>query len=252
MIQISPDLQGDKEVASWLKALNRQHLPRATANGINKTLLAAQAEIRKRMEREFTLRRVDWAKRSVKMTKFGKVGPGIIEGRLAVESPGGGKRSDVLAQHEEAGEKKPRDGGRLAIPDPTLTTQGTKVIPKAKRPKAFQFTPWGKGPSAAVSIGKNRTFLVKKAGGLGGIYQRTGRKTRGASRGARRMASDIETRNTRDVNIRPLYRFTASAPIEERLHFTDTGRAVVDSHLARNMAEALEEAIRRVSSSGGR
>lgn len=264
-------------VSNYLKALNQDLVPKATAKGINETALQAQEAVRSRMTTEFTLRRKEWAKRSIKMVRFAKVGS--LAAVLRVQPPGNADRSGILTQHEGGGEKKPRDGSRLAVPDQSLTRGGKRVLPARQRPKAFDLIAWGKSSRAEVSRGKDGTFMIKKPGGTGGIYQRVAaqrhrrkkdreaaaaEKAQGRQRDAqgrflpgqyaerrRRMATDMETRETRDMNIRTLYRFTPSATLESRLHFIDTAMGVVQARFATNLSEAFDRAVQAGRSGKG-
>lgn len=231
----------DTETASrWLRGLYASQIPFALQRAINKTALQAQTRVRELMGSDFTLRRRDWALKNVKIRREDFATKAKLQAIVRMEAPGDGSRTDILAKFEKSGVKKPHDGGRLAVPVDVRTSRVT-IIRKNERPRSLDFVHKG----GVVWQGKKRTFMIRKPDGTGGIYQRTGKKGTKRRRGeGRRLASDVVTRRTRDMNVRILYRFTPLARIEGRLHFEDTARRVILQVWDANFAEAFEHAMR--------
>ena len=86
-----------------------------------------------------------------------------------------------------------------------------------------------------ILAGRKRTFMLKLPGGRGGIYQRTGT--------GRRSASDIGSRNVKDMNLRTLYRFAPSAKIDSRLEFVSKAEMVFQNTFDRHFTEAFDRSI---------
>ena len=225
------------EISRWLRMVHADQLPFATSLAINNVTKEAQAFQRQHMLGTFQVRRRQWVERNVKIMRFSNKRQRPIHSLIGIEAPGDPSRSDILSKFEEGGVKRPKDGRRLAVPDEVKRTTGG-VIRRGMRPKDFQFRVWGRGPKAEILVGERRTFMIRKADGTGGIYQRTGRK-----RAGRRLASDIRTRAVRDLNVRVLYRFTPEANIDSRLHFEENVDGVVRARFSRTFKEAFEKAI---------
>lgn len=235
MIEIQ--VQGDK-AERHLAALVGQ-LPFATSLAINNTAKDFQKRQREHMMRVFTVRRPAWVRQAVKIKPFST--KYRLEAKVSIDAPGG--RSDILARHERRYVKTPR-GRSLAVPEDVRTSE-RQVVPKSKRPKSFEFRLTGIGRGGVgVYQGKQRTFMIQRSDGTGGIYQRTGRKGSKRRKGAgRAMVSDIASRRTRDANVRVLYRFTPHVAVEERLDFVFIGKKVVRDRFGPNWTTAMERAM---------
>lgn len=243
MISVTVDTSS---VVPWLQSLHRDQIPYATMLALNELALAVQTAEREGIDQRFTLRRRDWARRNVKIRREDFAKKTQLRAIVRMEAPGSAGRTDILAKFEDGDTKRPR-GRRLAIPD-DVRRSASGVIPKGKRPKAFHFKPMGGKTRTAryVLVGDSRTFAILNPDGTGGIYQRTGRKIRRrrtSGNQGRRLASDIQTRSVRDMNVRVLYRFTPQANIDSRLHFESTAREVIRVRFSRTFEEALQKAI---------
>lgn len=239
-ITVSADTAGIRKA---LRTLYADQMPYAMSLAINETAKQAQGKQRAGMYARFTVRRQSWVERSIKIGTFAK--KTSLQADVRVETPGDPSRSDILTQHEDGGTKTPK-GQHLAIPDDVRKSE-TQVIPRNKRPRAFNFKP--AGGSSRVFIGDARTFMIKNPDGTGGIYQRTGRKgrirkdgTRGKGAG-RRLASDVESRSVRDLNIRTLYRFRPRATIDPRLEFEETVVGEVKLRINENVRAGFAKAL---------
>lgn len=231
-VQVASNVQ---DVVGGLTDLERRQVPFALSQALNKTALEFQKQERKGIDEHFSLRRKSWAQRNVKIGRGDFATKKRLVATVRMEAPGDPSRSDVLAKFEAGGTKQPKDGGRLAIPD--KARRGKGVIPEKMRPKAFAFELVSKKAGVEVYKGDNRTFMIKRADGTGGIYQRTGKVTKGGKTAGRRRM-----REGRDLNVRTLYRFTQSATIDSRLHFEATANGM-NARISHNFEEALAKAI---------
>src|SRR5690606_21849287 len=102
-----------KDLTRGLSYLERQQIPFATSLALNETAKRAQGEQRKGMARHFTLRRKQWADRSVKIQPFSN--KRTLAVTLKIDPPGG--KADIFSKFEDGGTKTPKDGKRLAVPD---------------------------------------------------------------------------------------------------------------------------------------
>jgi hypothetical protein len=255
MIMVEVDTE---EAMSFLRMLYSDQVPYAASLALNATGLQVQAAERREIGEAFTLRRRDWAMRNVKIGREDFATKTKLRTIVRMEAPGDASRSDILSKFEQGGTKRPREGKSLAVPGDVQRT-GTGVIPRSKRPKAFNLRPAhakgttvfrGKGRSRSgttVLVGDKGVFAVLNADGTGAIYQRTGisvgPKGRRKRYKGRRLASDIQTRQVRDMNIRTLYRFTPSAKVDSRLHFETTAKGVITARFSKNFEEAMAKAI---------
>lgn len=195
--------------------LQRQ-VPFALSLGINNTVRLAQQAIRDRVMRTFVVRRPQWISQSIKITKFSTKTD--LETVLQVDPT-----RNVLGKFEPGGIKVSRRlGGSVVVPK-DVSPNPRNVIPALLRPKAFRFQYAGKGPKATVFRGQNRTFLVKRPGGEGAIFQRIGAGPHG---------------------LKLLYVLAKRARIPASLHFRETGLAVIHARWADEYRKALIRALR--------
>jgi hypothetical protein len=234
MIRVSVDTTG---LDRMLLDMHRRQIPFATATAINETAKQFQIFQRRHMHGTFKVRRANWVDQSVKITHFAKKQPGRQYAEIAIVSPGGGQRSDILAKFEEGGMKRPR-GRSIAVPDSVKRTKAD-VVSKANRPKAFHFKLHGKGSKATVYRGDKRTFMIQRPDGSGAIYQRFGSKIK------RTLLGGIagRTRRSRDTATRTLYSLTPDALIDRRLKFVVNARGVVRDVWAREFNKAFGNAV---------
>jgi hypothetical protein len=97
----------------FLRAMGNDQVPFALGNAVNDTAKAAQSDERLQLRRAFTLRRPEWADRSVKITKFAKKNdPSAV---LGIHPPGGDATADIFSKFEADTQKLPKSG-TIAIP----------------------------------------------------------------------------------------------------------------------------------------
>lgn len=214
-------------------------MPYATSVAINNTALDFQARQRAYQQTKFNIKQRLWFERAVKITHFAKKQEPWTDIKIDPPWRAPDGRSDVIAQHEEGGIVRPQRGHtRFAIPAEVGRLKSGSIS-RAKRPKAFEFHRVSKRGVNEVYAGKNRTFMIKKPGGTGGIYQRTGRKTR--------RASNIASRRVHDMNLRTLYRFTPMAKLDARLDFRENAHGVVQARFDEYFSAAFDRAIASAS-----
>ncbi|HEX8693397.1 MAG TPA: hypothetical protein VF746_13315 [Longimicrobium sp.] len=224
-----------RQVERAFGSLARDQMPFATSRAINATAFDVDEAATRQLAGSFTVRRRDFASRAF------KPGPAATKTRLhrdvKLEPPGGAQRADIFAKFEHGGVKKPQ-GTRLAIPESGVRRTRAGIVAPSLRPRALDF----KAQSPNVLIGKNRTVMIRTAGGKGIILQRTGRGRKGR-RGRRVLVSDLRTRKVRDVSLKVLYGLAPRARIDGRLEFFPTAEKTVQTvfpeHLKRELMKAV-------------
>ena len=206
MITIDVDTTAPFTLAGELE----RQIPFAVSLGINNAIKGAQLAIRRKVLGTFVIRREKYITESIKITKFAD--KRHLEGVLEVDPT-----RDVLAKFEPGGVKESRTGGSVVVPVEVRPVPQA-VVPKAMRPRAFKFTYRGRGPKATVFIGEQRTFLVKRAGGMGALFQRVGPP------GPRGRPRKGESRpGSGRARLRLLYILTPKTRIPASLHFRQVG-----------------------------
>jgi hypothetical protein len=149
----------------------------AMSKAINTALVTAQKKQLAHMQGEFTLRRPQFAKLSVKVTKFAK--KSSLVGELAIDPPG--DRDDIFAKFEKGATKKPTRGTALAIPitGSPVKRSAKSIVAEKNRPRALlsgaTTSKSGKVIARAKSFGG--AFLIPgKDGEPGAIFIRQGKK----------------------------------------------------------------------------
>lgn len=228
----------DREVQRKLKELERQ-IPFGVAKGINRTAEQVQAVQRQHQRRVFTVRRPAFVDRGVKISQFAN--KRVPVARIEILPPGGADRASILTQHEPGGTKRPKDGRSLSVPH--AARRGKRdLVPQVLRPKNLELVPHGR--SGRVLVGKERTVLIRGAGGQGGlILQRQGPRNKRGQKDSRdhRYRSKVVARKGSTLVL--LYRLAIRAKISPRLRFHENARQVVRQSLARNVTEAVRDAL---------
>jgi hypothetical protein len=175
----------------YLGDFEQRQVPYALSNTLNDVAKLFQYRERQHIGQQFTVRRKQWVDNSVKITEFATKRK--LQTTVAIESPGGGKRSDILGKFESQTSKTPHGGGRsIAVPVDVRRSKAD-IITKANRPRAFNFKEMG--GSHLVNIakktkkhvaggilrgalkvyqGEKRTVMIRNNDGQGVILQRTG------------------------------------------------------------------------------
>jgi len=209
-----------KQALKDLKADQERHVPYALSRAVNSTALDVQRAIRNRQRSIFTLRRPEWADRSVKMVKFATKTDPVAQ--LGIHPPGamGDRRADIIGKFEDQTVKLPK-GRTIAIPVSSRIKRGNAgIIAKRDRPRAYNFRKVGNR-----IVGDRGTFILRKADGSGLIMQR---EKGGRSRGAAHV----------------LYILARRARIKPNLRFQATAQLVVDTRFTEHMVRELDNALR--------
>lgn len=127
-IQISID---DASVKEMYKGLEQQ-LPSILNRTINNSLLSMQTSNVSHIKDVFTIRREQFLKRSVKITKFSK--PTDLTGTIAIADMGSSNTADIFSKFELGGNKTPHKGKNIAIPSSNVKPSKSGVIPSSRRP----------------------------------------------------------------------------------------------------------------------
>lgn len=161
-IQVRVNVDVD-EFLGELSDLSKRQAPFALSRGLNAIALDAQSAMRKRIHRNFTVRRAQFIDRLVKIEQFAKKSSLYVRFGIA------GPRADILTKFEAGG------------PRPTLSAHVALPI-EAKRGKSGVI-PRGQRPRALLSDRKaKRTFVIKTAGGRELLLQRVGKGKRSRTR----------------------------------------------------------------------
>jgi hypothetical protein len=224
MIGVDIDERGAvRVIGSVLKQINF-----AAANALNDVAFEARNTERTHVQEAFIIRR-PFVTQGIQVPSGGKATRDHLEAELVLDPS-----RDFLAKFEQGGEKTPRGGHSLAIPDAARPTPQS-LIPNRLRPRNLQFAD---GPAQSIGFrrkggitrrgvrqknqGLFRTFLIEGVG----IFQRVGR---GAG-----------------STTRLLYAFEPRAEIPAELKFVETAREVATrsyrDHFHRRFLDALRTA----------
>lgn len=200
-------------------------IPFALGKAINASLVTAQKKQLERMARDFTIRRPQFAKLSVKITQFAKKANPV--GIIAIDPPG--DRDDIFAKFEKGGVKRPRTGKDLAIPITGSPVKRTarSVIAEKNRPKALLSgattitTRTGRVKEIKRAKSFGGAFLIPAHDGKpGGIFIRAGKK------------------------IQLAYTLQPKAEVKPQLHFEDTITKSVRDTFASDFDREFANALR--------
>lgn len=230
----------------------KRQMPFAIAKGINDVTLAARNSFKASAKTRFIVRR-PWVFEGFRVTLTKKSAP-VKQTRIALDDS-----RDFLAQFEEGGQKRSRSGASLSVP---IRKTPTEITPKALRIRALQLrkhvttgqahitrkgvatTLPGTGGKVQLK-GLQGTFVAKGANGTTYVLQRLvrGRNSLGRKRRKRRGGGIGGNLGGRDPNVRVLYVFKRSVPIDARLHFVRELSAYVRENHAQAMREAVAYAL---------
>lgn len=200
------------EVAAWMRRVYRDQIPFATSRAINATALSFQDKQRKGIQERFTIRR-DWVLRGVKINREDFARKNKLEAIVRIDPA-----RDFLVKFEQGGTKHPT-GSRLAIPDEVRRTK-SGVVSRVLRPRALDFEAVGEGRY----VGAKKTFMLRKPGGRGVIFQFFGRR--------------------RNRKTRTLYTFAPSAKIDPILRFEQTASETIRREFEEHFSREFDRAIR--------
>jgi hypothetical protein len=199
-----------------IQAAARQ-FPFAASQALNDIAKAFQAQQLKYMRGHYTLRRPDFASKSVKITRFARKDSLVAE--IAIDSPGG--RSDVFAKFEAGDDKLPRSGrSLLAVPRVGSIVKPRKraLVPDELKPSALRDSP-------LLTI---RTFVkpIKKNPSRLGIFA-VDRAAEARKNASRRRNGRVLKRDANRARPSLLYTLIPKAEIAADLGFEVRGRDVI-------------------------
>lgn len=215
MIDIQVD---DRTARAFLSDLEQRQIPFARALALNRTGDDGQAAVRKHLGQVFTLRRRDFIERTIKIEnrdRATKTSPFVIVGIDPTR--------DVLAKFEIGGQKTPISGKALAVPINARRNK-SDIVAKPNRIKGLNLRRVGN-----QIIGDKGTFI---AGGA--ILQRVGKRSR--------TVGPVQW--GQDPNVKVLYAFEDSVPIQPALHFVDIMTHTVEQRWVPNFEGAFALAVR--------
>jgi len=229
MITLRIDMAGITESITSFQ----DQIPFAASLALNRVANAAQQAERAGISERFTIRR-PWVLQGVKIENRDRATKRNLEVSIGIDA-----QRSFLSKFEPGGIKVPLGGGKsIAVPEVGVRPDITQIVPKSKRPRAFNFvrrTP--RRPSDfAVYEGSQRTFFIQRADGSGLIFQRTRKGSDGHDRTAKSGDSG------RDENLKLLYVTTPHVKIPAELEFATTIERVVREQFAHIFAQAFEEA----------
>ena len=170
-IAISIDLSGYVEEVAQARS---KDIPFATAKALTRVAQDAQTEVRRNIQRDFTLRN-NWTQQNIKITPAQKLSWPITA--EVYTDTGSGSAPDYLEPQEDGGEKVPHNGHTyIAIPTKYLRALigDTTVIPAALRPKEllaeFTGTYVGRRSGKASRTPKAQQFVGFKQYIRGELY----------------------------------------------------------------------------------
>ena len=200
--------------------------------GLNRTADEVQAGIRAGLQgKGFTLRR----KSFVEQTIYRKPGEDFatkakLEARVRIHD-----ERDVLAKHEEGGQKRPRQGRVVAVPIGARPTKDALVPAKYQLKTLFfnRQSRWSQVKTVATTKSKTaRRRLLKRSVASDVTVTPDGRVWLTEGRGKSRRST-------------LLWVFKKATWIPPRLRFEETGRSIATNRLRPNVEGAIEVELTR-------
>lgn len=217
-----------EEIGRYVEFVFADQVPFAQSVAINDTAKDFQKAERDRMEEIFTLRRKQFAFRSVKITHFARKHEGARFAKIEIASPGG--RKGIFEKFETEYFKDPYDGGSIAVPTDEVPRTPAGVIQKRWRPRSLFGSGSGAssrvGASGNVVYGRDSTYLIRKSSSYGTIFR-----------------YDPSRRGDRGRGI-VLYQLVPRVSIDPELEFEKTAQKTVDRVWTPNFLRAFDRAIR--------
>lgn len=219
MINVSIDA---RPLIKDMDALAQRQLPYALMKTINATAEDFQAAQQENVARRFTLRRPTFVMNTIKIERQNFATKDNLRAIVGIDPS-----RDVLSKFEDQGQKTPMFSGHaLAIPIEAKRNK-QDIVQNSMRPKALHLTFDNKsiGPVGGIKFAKGikGTFLIQKADGSGGIFQR-----QGPGRGG----------------VHLLFKLMTKVPLPRTLTFVLTAKRVVAERMPINWERWLGEALR--------
>ena len=220
----------DVDISAFTKGMDdlaQRQIPFALTKALNATALDVQVRERARLREVFTLRREDWADRSIKLTHFAKKAEPYAT--LAIAPPGknGSLKADIFGKFEDQTTKTPFGSHGIAVPVNARRNKADLVVEKIK-PKALHLHREGNR-----IVGDQGTYIVTLRDGRQLLLQRKDLGKRAAKKAGRGTAEEATV----------LFLFVPVAHLNPNLQFEANARTVVDRVWAQRFEEAFAAAM---------
>lgn len=216
-----------RELGQFMSVVFADQVAFALQKAVRQTMLDVQANQREHQRGIFTIRRKTFVDRAVKIRDWPtKQNP---SGIVRIEPPGGAARAGILIDHEEGERRMPRPGHRGRLVEREVRPTPERIAPTRLRPRNLGLrkrTDSGER-GFAVWHGQRRTFMIRRPGGGGAIFQRHARGKRGTFEGTRLLWA-----------ITP-----EGVKLEPTLDFHENAERIVGERWALNMADAWDRAL---------
>jgi hypothetical protein len=215
MIRITVDTAS---FAAQMDDFAKNQLPYATMKALNTTATDFQSAEQGHIAQNFTLRRVAFMLRQVRIDREDWATKEKLETVIKIDP-----NRNILGKFEEGGTKTSRNPqGSIAIPIEAKTSKADIVL-ASNRPKAFMLVTQNTKGGYSIAKGLKRVFLIEGPDGKGEIFQRVG--------------------TGKSSKLRLLYDLEKSVPIPAMLDFIPTARRIVAENFPRNFAAAFALAM---------
>jgi hypothetical protein len=187
---------------------------------LNNTAEDVQAGQQEHIARKFTLRRPTFILNTVKINRGDFATKDNLRAIVRIDPD-----RDVLSKFEDDGKKTAMFAPAHAIAIPIEAKRGKNdILANNMRPRALQLTQIFTKGSNRIAEGLQRTFLIQKSDGSGGIFQRQGHG----------LGSTIHL----------LFKLKVTVPLPKSLKFVENATRVVNEKLPENWAKWFAEAMR--------
>ncbi len=204
------------EATAFVRAVFSDQLPFATSLALNRVGLAFQGVERDRLDEIFTIRRKPFAKGSIRIRREDFANKRDRDPQVTVRVESAGGRSDIFAKFETEDTKEPLRGRSIAVPTANVRRTAGGIIPKRFRPKTLLE---GAVKQGNIIRGQQQTWLVRRPGGRGTLFQR------------------LEGR------VFALYQFVPRVKLPPDLEFVSTATRVVRERWPGEFTRAFDQAI---------
>lgn len=195
----------------------KRQIPFATMKAINQTATDFQAAERTVISNNFTIRRSQFVLNTVKIERGNFATKDNLQAIIHIDPT-----RNELAKFEAGKPKLPTSGTSIAVPIAARRNK-SDIITAANRPKALGLVNVPSKGGNIIARGLNRTFMIKRSDGTGGIFQRIGR-----GKGT----------------LKELFAFKPRVPIPKSLHFQETAVKTVTAKFSANFKTAFEYAMK--------
>jgi uncharacterized protein (DUF4415 family) len=204
-----------RKLVKDMNDVGERQIPFAMMKTLNNTAEDVQAEQQEHIARKFTLRRPTFILNTVKINRGDFATKDNLRAIVRIDPD-----RDVLSKFEDEGKKTAMFAPVHAIAIPIEAKRGKNdILANNMRPRALQLTQIFSKGSNRIAEGLQRTFLIQKPDGSGGIFQRQGHG----------LGSTIHL----------LFKLKVTVPLPKSLKFVENATRVVNEKLPENWAEVV-------------